>query len=95
MHVNEPPDHRGPRIVVMGVAGSGKTTVGTALAERLHLPYADADDFHPEANVAKMRAGHPLNDADRMPWLHAVGNWLAGHPDGGIVSCSALRHDYR
>ena len=95
MHVNEPPDHRGPRIVVMGVAGSGKTTVGTALAERLHLPYADADDFQPEANVAKMRAGHPLNDADRMPWLHAVGNWLAGHPDGGIVSCSALRHDYR
>jgi gluconokinase len=89
------PDDRPPRIVVMGVAGSGKTTIGTALAERLHLPYADADSFHPEANVAKMRAGHPLDDADRMPWLQAVGAWLAGHPDGGIVSCSALRQDYR
>jgi gluconokinase len=79
----------------MGVAGSGKTTVGTALAARLGLPYADADDFHPEANVAKMRAGRPLDDADRLPWLAAVGAWLAGHPDGGIVSCSALRRDYR
>ena len=94
-----PDDHshhdRPPRIVVMGVAGSGKTTVGTALAERLHLPYADADEFHPEANVAKMRAGHPLDDADRLPWLRAVGAWLAGHADGGVVSCSALRREYR
>ena len=89
------PGDRSPRIVVMGVAGSGKTTVGTALADRLGLPYADADDFHPEANVAKMRTGRPLDDADRLPWLHAVGAWLAAHPDGGIVSCSALRRDYR
>jgi gluconokinase len=95
-----PPDDRpdvgrAPRIVVMGVAGSGKTTVGTALADRLGLPFADADDFHPEANVAKMRAGRPLDDADRLPWLHAVGASLAAHPDGGIVSCSALRREYR
>jgi gluconokinase len=88
------PGDRSPRIVVMGVAGSGKTTVGTALADRLGLPYADADDFHPEANVAKMRTGRPLDDADRLPWLHAVGGWLAAHPDGGIVSCSALRRSH-
>lgn len=85
----------GPRIVVMGVAGSGKTTVGRALAARLDLPYADSDAFHPATNVAKMRAGRPLDDQDRSPWLHAVATWLSGHPDGGVVSCSALRHDYR
>ena len=85
----------GPRIVVMGVSGSGKTTVGTALAARLDLPYADADDFHPATNVAKMRAGRPLDDADRMPWLVAVGSWLGTHPDGAVVSCSALRRSYR
>jgi gluconokinase len=83
------------RIVVMGVAGSGKTTVGSALAARLGLPFADADEFHPPANVAKMRAGRPLDDADRLPWLHALGAWLAGHPAGGVVSCSALRVGYR
>jgi gluconokinase len=83
------------RIVVMGVAGSGKTTIGRALAERLGLPYADADEFHPAANVAKMSAGRPLDDADRKPWLRAVGAWLGGHPDGGVVSCSALRREYR
>lgn len=88
-------DHPGPRIVVVGVSGSGKTTVGTALAARLGLPYADADDFHPAANVAKMRAGRPLDDADRLPWLTAVGTWLGDHPDGAVVSCSALRRSYR
>jgi gluconokinase len=79
----------------MGVAGSGKTTVGRALAARLGLPYADSDDFHPAANVAKMRAGRPLDDQDRLPWLREVGAWLGDHPDGGVVSCSALRHEYR
>jgi len=79
----------------MGVAGSGKTTVGRALAARLGLPYADSDDFHPATNVAKMRAGRPLDDQDRQPWLRAVGAWLGDHPDGGVVSCSALRHEYR
>jgi gluconokinase len=82
-------------IVVMGVCGSGKTTVGQALAERLGLPYADADEFHPAANVAKMTAGEPLDDSDRAPWLAAVGRWLAEHPGGAVVSCSALRRTYR
>jgi gluconokinase len=86
---------RGPRIVVMGVTGSGKTTIGSALAARLGLPYADADEFHPDANVTKMRTGHPLDDQDRLPWLRTVGHWLGTHPDGGVVSCSALRRSYR
>ena len=86
---------RPQRIVVMGVAGSGKTTVGSALAARLGLPFADADAFHPPANVAKMRAGRPLDDTDRLPWLHALGDWLADRPGGGVVSCSALKVDYR
>lgn len=85
-----------PLVVVMGVAGSGKTTVGAALAERLGLEYADADAFHGEASVAKMAAGHPLNDDDRGPWLQAIGVWLAAHDEtGGVVSCSALRRRYR
>ena len=83
------------RIVVMGVAGSGRTAVGSALAARLGLPFADAGDFHPPANVAKMRAGRTLDDPDRVPWLHALGEWLAEHTGGGVVSCSALKVDYR
>ncbi|CAA0119818.1 Gluconokinase [Mycolicibacterium vanbaalenii] len=82
-------------IVVMGVSGSGKSTVGAALAQRLRVPFADADDFHPPANVAKMSAGEPLDDDDRHPWLDAIGQWLAGHPDGGVMSCSALKRKYR
>src|SRR6185369_8056167 len=83
-------------IVVMGVSGSGKSTVGAALAQRLRVPFADADDFHPEANVAKMSAGHALNDEDRYPWLDAIGDRLAEHRgDGGVRSCSALKHKYR
>jgi gluconokinase len=82
-------------IVVMGVSGSGKSTVGAALAQRLRVPFADADDFHPPANIAKMTAGHPLNDDDRRPWLESIGEWLAEHVDGGIMSCSALKHAYR
>jgi gluconokinase len=82
-------------IVVMGVSGSGKSTVGAALAQRLRVPFADADDFHPAANIAKMSAGHALNDDDRGPWLDAIGEWLAAHPDGGVMSCSALKHAYR
>ena len=83
-------------IVVMGVSGSGKSTVGAALAQRLHVPFADADDFHPEANVAKMSAGHALNDEDRYPWLDAIGDWLAEHCGaGGVMSCSALKRKYR
>jgi gluconokinase len=82
-------------IVVMGVSGSGKTTTGAALARRLRVPFADADDFHPAANVAKMSAGVPLDDTDREPWLAAIARWLAGHADGGVVTCSALKRAFR
>jgi gluconokinase len=82
-------------IVVMGVSGSGKSTVGAALAQRLRVPFADADDFHPPANIAKMTSGHPLDDDDRRPWLDLIGTWLAEHVDGGVMSCSALKHSYR
>ena len=82
-------------IVVMGVSGSGKSTVGAALAQRLRVPFADADDFHPPANIAKMTAGVPLDDDDRHPWLELIGDWLAEHRDGGVMSCSALKRKYR
>jgi len=83
-------------IVVMGVSGSGTSTVGAALAQRLRVPFADADDFHPPANIAKMTAGQPLDDDDRYPWLEAIGEWLAKHcGDGGVMSCSALKRTYR
>lgn len=85
----------GHPIVVMGVSGSGKSTVGAALAQRLRVPFADADDLHPEANVAKMSRGEPLDDQDRFPWLEEVGRWLADHPEGGVMSCSALKRKYR
>ncbi|KUI22399.1 gluconokinase [Mycobacterium sp. GA-2829] len=85
----------GAPIVVMGVSGSGKSTVGAALAQRLRVPFADADDFHPPANIAKMTAGQPLDDDDRHPWLEAIGTWLADHSDGGVMSCSALKVRYR
>lgn len=83
-------------IVVMGVSGSGKSTVGAALAQRLRFPFADADDFHPPANIAKMTAGESLNDDDRHPWLESLGEWL--HTQcavGGVMSCSALKRRYR
>lgn len=80
-------------IVVMGVAGCGKSTVGRALADRLGLPYAEADDFHPPANVAKMHSGVPLTDEDRAPWLAAIAESIK---DGDVVvSCSALKRAYR
>ena len=83
-------------VVVMGVCGSGKSTVGRALARRLGVEYAEADDFHPAANVRKMAAGEPLDDADRAPWLHAVAAWMAGRgARGGVVGCSALKRRYR
>jgi len=80
----------------MGVSGVGKTAVGTALAAALQVEYADADDLHPPANVAKMSSGTPLTDEDREPWLRRVGEWLRLHEaTGGVVSCSALRRAYR
>lgn len=90
-------DGRPPALlVVMGVSGSGKSTVGAALAHRLDVAFGDADDFHPPANIAKMTAGIPLDDDDRLPWLEAIGRWLAGHDErGGVISCSALKVAYR
>ena len=79
----------------MGVSGSGKSTVGAALAQRLRVPFADADDLHPPANIAKMASGRALDDHDRYPWLEAVGAWLAEHHAGGVMSCSALKRKYR
>jgi len=84
-----------PLIVVMGVSGSGKTTVGIALAAALGLPFQDADDLHPAANVAKMASGHALTDDDRMPWLALVGAELAAAPEGLVIACSALKKVYR
>jgi gluconokinase len=86
---------RGPRIVVMGVAGAGKTTVGRLLAQELGLPFLDADDLHSPDAVASMRAGRPLDDAQRMPWLQRVNAALRDQPDGFVVACSALRRSYR
>lgn len=83
-------------VVVMGVAGTGKTTIGPLLATRFDVPYAEADEFHPEANIAKMSAGTPLTDEDRLPWLDAIGDWARGRTGlGGVVSCSALKRSYR
>ncbi|MGW2784530.1 gluconokinase [Streptomyces populi] len=83
-------------VVVMGVAGTGKTTIGPLLAARLGVPYAEGDDFHPRANIAKMSAGTPLTDEDRWPWLDAIGHWAHGRSGlGGVVSSSALKRAYR
>lgn len=85
-------------LVAMGVSGAGKTTLGEMLAARLGWPFKEGDELHPPANVAKMKSGHPLNDADRAPWLAAIGDWIdrwlaAGQ--SGVISCSALKRAYR
>ena len=82
-------------IVVMGVSGSGKSTVGAALAGRLRVAFEDADDLHPKANIDKMTRGEPLDDSDRYPWLERIGEWLSQHEDGGVIACSALKRKYR
>lgn len=85
-----------PLVVVMGVTGVGKSTLGQLLAARLGLAFADADDFHPAANVAKMSAGTPLADEDRWPWLDAIAAHLVAHRGrGAVVTCSALKRAYR
>ena len=85
-------------IVVMGVSGSGKSTIGRPVAERLGCPFRDADSFHPATNIEKMRGGEPLTDDDRWPWLQAIAGWIAEHRAAGttcVVTCSALRRVYR
>jgi gluconokinase len=83
-------------LVIMGVSGAGKSTVGMLIAGRLGLGFRDADEFHPPANIAKMSAGQPLTDADRWPWLDAIGAHLAAHrATGAVVTCSALKRAYR
>ena len=87
-----------PILVVMGVSGAGKTTVGKLVAKDLGWPFADGDDLHPKANIDKMRAGIPLTDADRAPWLAAIGAWMDARSkanEPGVVACSALKRAYR
>jgi gluconokinase len=92
------PDKSPCALIVMGVSGSGKSTIATALAERLSWAFEDGDKFHPESNVAKMRAGHPLTDEDRWPWLEAIADEIgrvceaSGHV---VIACSALKRVYR
>jgi gluconokinase len=88
----------GLHVVVMGVSGSGKTSVATALAEHLGFAMIEADEYHPQANVDKMAAGIPLTDADRAPWLRDLAEVLGGYHDRGegtVLACSALRRRYR
>ena len=85
-------------VIVMGVSGSGKTTVAKGIAERMGWEFAEGDDFHPRANVEKMAAGHPLTDEDRWPWLRAIGAWIDEREAEGtsaVLTCSALRRVYR
>jgi gluconokinase len=85
-------------VIVAGVSGSGKTTVGALLAGRLGWRFTDGDDLHPAANVAKMRAGIPLTDTDRWPWLRAIASWMderIARGEDAVVACSALRRSYR
>lgn len=81
-------------VVVMGVSGAGKSTVGKLLAERLECPFIDADEHHPRENVAKMAAGTPLTDADRWPWLDKLNALLRNEKDA-VLACSALKQAYR
>jgi carbohydrate kinase (thermoresistant glucokinase family) len=85
-------------VILMGVSGSGKSTVGASLAQRLECPFLDADDFHPAANVEKMKRGIPLNDEDRMPWLRRLHDELEHRLGSGasvVLGCSALKESYR
>ncbi len=82
-------------VVVMGVSGSGKTTVGELLPPLVGIVYRDGDDLHPKANIDKMSAGIPLTDDDRWPWLESIGRWLAEHPEGAMIGCSSLKRSYR
>ena len=92
------PDETPMALVVMGPSGVGKSPTAAALATTLGWPFAEADRFHPEANIAKMTAGVPLDDADRAPWLAEIRDWIAGQAAQGqstVLTCSALKHRYR
>jgi gluconokinase len=82
-------------VVVMGVAGCGKSVAGAELASRLALPLIEGDDFHPPRNIGKMREGIPLTDEDRADWLHRLGEELQARPQGAVLTCSALKRAYR
>ncbi|MGC5077040.1 gluconokinase [Agrococcus sp. DT81.2] len=89
---------RYPSMIIMGVQGSGKSTIGAALAQRLNIDFIDGDDLHPPANKEKMRSGTPLTDEDRVPWLKTIGDTIAQGTANGrvtIVACSALKRWYR
>jgi carbohydrate kinase (thermoresistant glucokinase family) len=92
------PGSEGQVVIICGVSGSGKTTVGKALAQRLHWDFLEGDDFHPAENIAKMQRGEPLQDADRKPWLYRLRAELSAHLARGnrvILACSALKASYR
>ena len=96
--MNDRPDIAPCALIVMGVSGSGKSTIASALAERLGWTFEDGDRFHPESNVAKMSAGHPLSDEDRWPWLQAIADEIGRVCRAGghlVVACSALKRGYR
>jgi carbohydrate kinase (thermoresistant glucokinase family) len=98
--LNSARGHRGspPILVVMGVSGSGKSTIAEELSARLGWPFEEGDSLHPESNIAKMHAGIPLTDADRLPWLERVAAWIDGQrakKQPGIITCSALKRAYR
>lgn len=88
--------HTLPPMIVMGVQGSGKSTIGTALAKMLGVPFVDGDSLHSAENIRLMASGHALTDEERLPWLQAVGEQLAASGDSGVVvACSALKRSYR
>ncbi|WP_426996385.1 gluconokinase [Pseudarthrobacter sp. N5] len=89
---------RHPVLVIMGVSGSGKSTVAGVLAGKLGWDLAEGDDLHPKSNVAKMQTGEPLSDEDRWPWLETIADWIRSHSESGrpgVVTCSALKKRYR
>ncbi|MEB0055866.1 MULTISPECIES: gluconokinase [unclassified Variovorax] len=94
----KPPIPQPVVLVVMGVSGCGKTTVAALLAGRLGWPFEEGDALHPPANIEKMKAGHPLDDNDRAPWLEKVADWVGERLDAGgsgLITCSALKRSYR
>src|SRR5690349_15472080 len=96
--MTEQPVPRTTTIVVMGVSGAGKSTVAAELVTRLGWDFAEGDEFHPPENVEKMRAGTPLDDDDRWPWLRRLADWIGEHETSGdsvVVTCSALKRSYR